>query len=86
MFCIVHFKYLLLPQSRIMTRKQIGQYLEQQRTEKEISKYSIVQQYKGAESGLTFSQIAAMERGENNYTIDSLLMYLKATQIELLIK
>lgn len=64
-----------------MTKEDIGKYLQKERNKRGISKYSIV---KGKKH--TFSQLTAIETGATNYTIDSLLNYLKLTNIELPLK
>lgn len=61
-----------------MTRKQIGAHIAKHRTAKGISKYSIVQK-----TGLTFPQLAAIEAGNKNYTVDSLTAYLDALGIKM---
>lgn len=61
-----------------MTKQEIGKSIDSQRKTKGISKYSIVQK-----TGLTFTQLTAIEQAKNNYTIDSLLKYAQAVGLKI---
>ena len=58
------------------TREIIGRYLRDTREEKGISLYRV-----SKSSGLRFETIKAIESGEKNYSIDSLLAYIGAIDV-----
>ena len=64
-----------------MTRQEIGAKIKEFRTEKGISKYSVVKK-----TGLTFQQLGTIEAGSKNYTIDSLSLYLGALGMKMELK
>jgi len=64
-----------------MNRQQLGKLLESKRIQAGLSKHKL-----SKASGLSRWQIIAMENGTINFTIDSLLSYLKACNIETLLE
>ncbi len=62
-----------------MTRQELGKKAKTLRGE--TSKYSIVNSTK-----LTFAQIGQIEKGDKNYTIDTLLIYLNALGLKIEVK
>jgi transcriptional regulator with XRE-family HTH domain len=64
-----------------MTRKEIGAKIKAHREEKGISRYSVVQKTK-----LTFPQLAQVENGDKNYTIDTLTIYIDAIGLNMSLK
>jgi transcriptional regulator with XRE-family HTH domain len=64
-----------------MNRTEIGAKIKQHRTEKGISKYSVVKSTK-----LTFAQLSQIESGSKNYTIDTLKIYLDAIELKMSLK
>ena len=58
------------------TREVIGRYLRDTREEKGISLYRV-----SKSSGLRFETIKAIESGEKNYSMDSLLAYIGAIDV-----
>lgn len=63
----------LNPEISKIARQKIGLYLRDIRKHKKISAYKIAK-----DTGLTQNQIAAIEKGETSYTIDSFLAYVQA--------
>lgn len=64
-----------------MTRTEIGKKIKQHREENKISKYSVVRSTK-----LTFAQLSQIEKGDKNYTIDTLNVYLDAINLKMILK
>lgn len=63
----------LNPEVSKIAREKIGLYLRDIRVHKQITKYKMAQL-----TGMTRKQIADIENGEKNYSIDSFLAYIQA--------
>lgn len=70
-----------MPQIITMTKKEIGQTIKQHLKNTGQSKYRVVKA-----GGIRYQQLTGIEQGKQNYTIDSLLLFLDRIGLEIAVK
>ena len=72
----------IFAQIKFMERIEIGKKIKQHREANNITKYAVNK----ANNKLSFPLMASIEKGDKNYTIDSLREYLEAINLKMILK